>query len=91
MNKSLLIDEAAAKAGISKASATRAFEAIFWGIERSLKKGQRVTIVGFGTFGVSKRRARTGRNPQTGAPIQIEAKKVVRFKPGKKLDRSINR
>ncbi|PYT06816.1 MAG: DNA-binding protein [Acidobacteria bacterium] len=91
MNKMELIESVAEDAGITKASASRAIEALCSGIERSLRKGQKVTMVGFGTFGISRRKARTGRNPQTGAPISIKAKKVVRFKAGKQLDRSINK
>lgn len=91
MNKTGLIDDVAQQAGITKAAAGKAIEALFGGIERSLRKGQRVTVVGFGSFGISRRKARTGRNPQTGAPIEINAKKIIRFKTGKALDRSINR
>ena len=61
------------------------------GITWSLKKGQRVTLVGFGTWGISKRKARTGRNPQTGETIKIKAKKAVRFKAGKQLEQTLNR
>ena len=91
MNKTELIDSVASEAGITKASATKAIEALVGGIERSLRKGNKVTLVGFGTFGISKRKARTGRNPQTGEPIKINAKKVVRFKAGKALEVSINK
>jgi DNA-binding protein HU-beta len=91
MNKTELINNVASEAGISKVAATSAIEAVFGGIEKSLRKGTKVTLVGFGTFGISKRKARTGRNPQTGAPIAIAAKKVVRFKAGKSLEVSVNR
>ena len=91
MNKTELIDSVASEAGITKAAATKAIEALVGGIERSLKKGNKVTLVGFGTFGISKRKARTGRNPQTGEPIKINAKKVVRFKAGKALEISVNK
>ena len=91
MNKTELIDSVASEAGITKASATKAIEALVGGIERSLRKGTKVTLVGFGTFGISKRKARTGRNPQTGEPIKINAKKVVRFKAGKALEVSVNK
>src|SRR2546428_10439623 len=91
MNKAELIDSVAGEAGITKAAATKAIEALVGGIEKSLKKGNKVTLVGFGTFGISKRKARTGRNPQTGEPIKINAKKVVRFKAGKALETSINK
>ena len=91
MNKTDLIDGVAAQAGITKAAAGRAIEALFGGIETSLRKGQKVTVVGFGSFGLSRRKSRSGRNPQTGAPITIKAKKVVRFKAGKALDRNVNK
>jgi DNA-binding protein HU-beta len=91
MNKTELIDSVAGEAGITKAAAAKAIEALVGGVERSLKKGNKVTLVGFGTFGISKRKARTGRNPQTGEPIKINAKKVVRFKAGKALEHSINK
>ena len=91
MNKTELIDYVANEASITKASAAKAVEALCGGIEKSLRKGSKVTLVGFGTFGISKRKARTGRNPQTGAMIKINAKKVVRFKAGKALDVSVNK
>jgi DNA-binding protein HU-beta len=85
MNKSDLIEHIAKQADISKAAATRALDAIVGGVKTTLKKGGSVTIVGFGTFGVTKRAARTGRNPRTGAAIKIKAAKVPKFKPGKAL------
>jgi DNA-binding protein HU-beta len=85
MNKSDLIEHIAKQAEISKAAATRALDAIVGGVKGTLKKGGSVTIVGFGTFGVTKRAARTGRNPRTGAAIKIKAAKVPKFKPGKAL------
>jgi DNA-binding protein HU-beta len=91
MNKSQLIDEVAEETGLTKTISAAAIDAVFGRIERSLKKGNKVTIVGFGTFGISKRKARIGRNPQTGAEIDIKAKKVVRFKSGKQLDDSVNK
>ncbi len=91
MNKTELINMVAGEAGIPKAGATRAIESMFRGIERSLRKGQKVTMVGFGTFSISRRKGRIGRNPQTGAPITIKAKKVVRFKAGKQLEKSVNK
>lgn len=91
MNKTELIGSVATEAGITKAAATRAVESLVGGIEKSLRKGIKVTLVGFGTFGISKRKARTGRNPQTGEPIKINAKKVVRFKAGKALETSVNK
>ena len=85
MNKTELIDSVASEAGITKAAATKAIEALVGGIERSLRKGNKVTLVGFGTFGISRRKARTGRNPQTGEEIKIKASKTVGFKPAKEL------
>ena len=85
MNKSELIEHIAKQADISKAAAGRALEAIVGGIRSSLKKGNEVTLVGFGTFMVGKRAARTGRNPRTGASIKIKAAKVPKFRPGKAL------
>ncbi len=89
MNKTELIDHIAKQADISKAAAGRALEAIVGGIRQSLKKGNSVTLVGFGTFTVSKRAARTGRNPRTGAAIKIKAAKVPKFRPGKALKDSV--
>ena len=85
MTKEELIAEAAQKAGISKAAAGRALNSIINSIQKALKKGDKVTLVGFGTFSVAKRKARTGRNPATGALIKIPAAKVPKFKAGKKL------
>ena len=82
MNKSELVDAIAAGAGLSKADAARALDATTGAIHGALKSGDRVSLVGFGSFSVSKRAARTGRNPQTGAEIQIAAKNVVKFKAG---------
>ena len=85
MNKSELIEHIAKQADISKAAAGRALDAIVGGVKTTLKKSGTVTIVGFGTFAVTKRAARTGRNPRTGAAIKIKAAKVPKFKPGKAL------
>ncbi len=85
MNKSDLIDHIANQADISKAAAGRALEAVIGGVTTALKKGQSVSLVGFGTFSVTKRAARSGRNPRTGAPIKIKASKVPKFRPGKAL------
>ena len=82
MNKSELIEHIAKQADISKAAATRALDAIVGGVKTTLKKSGSVTIVGFGTFAVTKRAARTGRNPRTGAAIKIKAAKVPKFRPG---------
>ena len=83
MNKTEMIEHIATQADISKAAATRALDAIVGGVKTTLKKSGSVTIVGFGTFAVTKRAARTGRNPRTGAAIKIKAAKVPKFKPGK--------
>jgi DNA-binding protein HU-beta len=91
MNKSMLIDKIAKDAGITKVAAATAVDSMIHGVTGSLKKGQKVTLVGFGTWGVSKRKARTGRNPQTGEAIKIKAKKAVRFKAGKALEGALNR
>jgi DNA-binding protein HU-beta len=84
MNKAELIEEVA-KVTCSKKEAAEAVDATFVAIQKALKKGDAVTLVGFGTFGVTKRKARIGRNPQTGAAIKIAAKKVPTFKAGKGL------
>jgi DNA-binding protein HU-beta len=89
MNKSDLIEHIAKQADISKAAATRALDAVVGGVKTTLKKSGSVTIVGFGTFAVTKRAARTGRNPRTGAAIKIKAAKVPKFKPGKALKDSL--
>ncbi|SDJ81597.1 HU family DNA-binding protein [Billgrantia gudaonensis] len=90
MNKSELIEAIAASADIPKAAATRALDAMVDTVTESLKSGDTVSLVGFGTFSVKERAARTGRNPQTGAPIQISAAKVPTFKAGKALKDSVN-
>lgn len=91
MNKGDLIDRVSADAGISKAQADRAIDSVLGGITDSLRKGERVTLVGFGTFGVSQRKARKGRNPQTNEMIKIPATKSVRFSAGKKLKEVVNK
>ena len=91
MNKSALIGKISDDAGISKTAASNAVDSLIHGITGSLRKGQRVTLSGFGTFAVSKRKARTGRNPQTGEPIAIKAKRAVRFKAGKQLEETLNK
>jgi DNA-binding protein HU-alpha len=88
MNKAQLIDEVA-KVTCNKKEATLAVGATLTAIQKALKKGDAVTLVGFGTFGISKRKARTGRNPQTGAVIKIAAKKVPVFKAGKGLKEAV--
>jgi DNA-binding protein HU-beta len=82
MNKGDLIDVVATAAGITKAQAGEAVSAVFDGIQKTLKKGDKAQFVGFGTFSVSKRAAREGRNPLTGKTIKIAAKNVVKFKAG---------
>ncbi len=89
MNKSELIDHIATQADISKAAAGRALEAMLGGIQSTLKKGRSVSLVGFGTFSVTKRAARSGRNPRTGEAIKIKASKVPKFRPGKALRDSL--
>ena len=90
MNKSELIDAIAASADIPKAAASRALDAMVESVTETLKKGDSVSLVGFGTFSVKERAARTGRNPQTGQPIEISAAKVPSFKAGKALKDSVN-
>jgi len=90
VNKSELIDAIAASADLSKASAGRALDAALEAITGALKEGDSVALVGFGTFGVKARAARTGRNPQTGKPIEISAANVPSFKAGKALKDAVN-
>lgn len=85
MNKTELVEAMAKKAGLSKTQAKNALDAFIDATSDALKKGERVALVGFGSFSIAKRSARTGRNPQTGEEIQIPAKKVVRFKAGSEL------
>ena len=89
MNKTDLIEHIANEADISKAAAGRALEALIGGVTKTLKKGDSVSLVGFGTFAVTKRAARTGRNPRTGATIKIKAAKVPKFRPGKALKEAL--
>ena len=90
MNKSELIDHIAKHADISKAAAARALDSAIAAVTSTLKKGDSVSLVGFGTFAVGKRAARTGRNPRTGAAIKIKAAKVPKFRPGKALKDALN-
>ena len=90
MNKTELIEHIAKNADLSKAAATRALEAAMGAITTTLRKGGAVTLVGFGTFAVGKRTARTGRNPRTGAAVKIKAAKVPKFKAGKGLKDAVN-
>ena len=90
MNKTELIDAVAAESGLSKADTKRALEAFVSTTTNALNSGDRVALVGFGSFSTSDRAARKGRNPQTGAEITIAAKKVVKFKAGAELSGSVN-
>ncbi|MEN6453800.1 MAG: HU family DNA-binding protein [Prolixibacteraceae bacterium] len=89
MNKAQLIDAIAEKAGLTKADAKKALDAFVESTTDALKNGDRVALIGFGSFAVATRSARTGRNPQSGSPINIPARKVVKFKPGAELTDSI--
>ena len=91
MNKAELIDEIAKKAGLSKKDAGNALSAFTEAVSGALKKGDKVQLVGFGTFDVAKRAARTGRNPQTGKSIKIAASKAPKFKAGKALKDLVNK
>lgn len=90
MNKQELIDAIAKSADISKAAAGRALDGAVAAIKESLEKGEMVTLVGFGTFYIGERSARSGRNPRTGATIKIRAAKVPKFRAGKELRDSVN-
>lgn len=85
MTKEELISKIAKEAKVTKVQANKAVGAFFDGVTNSLKRGRKVSFVGFGTFSVAKRKARMGRNPQTGATIRIAASRVPKFKPGKQL------
>jgi DNA-binding protein HU-beta len=91
MNKADLIDRIAAGAGISKTQASSAIDTSVESITSALKKGDRVALIGFGTFSVSQRKARNGRNPQTGATIKIPARRVAKFTAGAELRKAVNR
>ena len=91
MNKAELIDAIATSARITKADAQRALDATIENVTKALKKGDKVSLVGFGTFSVAKRAGRTGRNPQTGKPIKIAAKRVAKFKAGIELAKTVNK
>ncbi len=90
MNKTELIEHIAKHADISKAAATRALDATLSAVKTTLKKGGDVSLVGFGTFAVTKRAGRTGRNPRTGEPIKIKSSKIPKFRPGKALKDALN-
>jgi len=91
MNKSELIDAIAADAGITKAAAKLALESFLKNVGTTLKDGKKISLVGFGSWSVSERAARDGRNPQTGKTIKIAAKKVVKFKAGAELESAVNK
>ncbi|TDO01388.1 DNA-binding protein HU-beta [Sunxiuqinia elliptica] len=89
MNKQELVSAMAEKSGLTKADSDKLLKAFEETLKETLGKGESIQLIGFGTFSVSERSARTGRNPQTGKEIQIAAKKVVKFKAGKALDETI--
>ncbi len=89
MNKAALIDKLASKTGMTKKAASEALDTILETVVDALKRGEKVTITGFGTFEVRSRKARTGRNPQTGEEITIPARKVAAFRAGKALKESV--
>ena len=91
MNKAELVDAIASESKLSKADSQRALEGFVNATTKALKKGDRVALVGFGSFSISKRAARTGRNPQTGKAIKIAAKKVAKFKAGAELKKIVNK
>ena len=91
MNKGDLVEKIAASAGISKTAAAIAIDTLVSAVTSALKKGDRVTLVGFGTFSVSQRKARNGRNPQTGGVIKIAARRVAKFSPGVELKKHVNK
>lgn len=91
MTKTELVDKIAAKAGLTKAAAEKALGAFTSSVADALKKGDKVTLVGFGTFSTTKRAARKGRNPQTGKEIKIKASTAPKFKAGKSLKDSVNK
>ncbi len=90
MNKGDLINKVAESTGLTKTQSTSAVNAVLDAVSGSLTKGDKVTLIGFGTFSVARREARTGRNPQTGKAIKIAAKSSVKFKAGKELTDSVN-
>lgn len=90
MTKSQLVEAIAAKSGLTKADSSRALEAFMDVVGETLKKGDKITLTGFGSFGVSRREAREGRNPKTGLPVKIAARNSVSFKAGSKLKERVN-
>ncbi len=91
MNKADLVDRIAGACSISKVQATTAIDTAVDSVTAALRKGDRVALIGFGTFSVSQRKARNGRNPQTGATIKIAARKVAKFTPGNELKKAVNK
>jgi nucleoid DNA-binding protein len=91
MNKADLVDKIAGACEMSKAQATMAIDTAVDSVTAALRKGDRVALIGFGTFSVSQRKARNGRNPQTGATIKIAARKVAKFTPGAELKKAVNK
>ena len=89
MTKADLVDKMAKDADIAKVAAGKALDSLIDAVTRTLKKGDKLALIGFGTFSVGKRKARTGRNPQTGAVIKIKAHNAVKFKAGKKLKEAV--
>ena len=90
MSKQQLVEKMTEKAGLTKADAARALDAMLASVEEALKAGDKVTLVGFGTFATSKREAREGRNPKTGETVKIAARNAVTFKAGSKLKDAVN-
>lgn len=90
MTKTELVEAIAAKSGLTKADSSRALEAFMDVVGETLKKGDKITLTGFGSFGVSRREAREGRNPKTGLPVKIAARNSVSFKAGSKLKERVN-
>ena len=91
MNKTDLVEKIAAATGITKTSAAAAIDVLVASVTAALKKGDRVTLVGFGTFSVLQRKARNGRNPQTGGVLKIGARRVAKFTPGVELKKHVNK
>ena len=91
MNKADLVDQISASAGISKTSAANAVDTLIHSVTLALRKGERVTLVGFGTFTAPARKPRAGRNPQTGAVLRIPARRVAKFTPGLDLKKAVNK
>lgn len=89
MNKAEIIARIARDAGLTKSDALKAVDALVDNVTKALKKGDKVTLVGFGTFAISKRKARAGRNPQTGEPLKIPARRAPRFAAGKELKEAV--